>query len=82
VFKILDPAKTNSTWMDKLSRPTSFAGFADTVARMLERDDFDKRYTTNQPIAIHEFLYRWYRAMTRWRLRTSSWAVPIRSSTC
>ena len=62
VFKILDPAKTevafNSTWMDQM-------GLADfirltsqyTVARMLERDDFDKRYTTNQPIAIHEFLY-------------------------
>lgn len=62
VFKILDPAKTevafNSTWMDQM-------GLADfirltsqyTVARMLERDDFDKRYSTNQPIAIHEFLY-------------------------
>jgi tyrosyl-tRNA synthetase len=62
VFKILDPAKTevafNSTWMDKLG-PADFIRLASqyTVARMLERDDFDKRYTTNQPIAIHEFLY-------------------------
>ncbi|HBM63065.1 MAG TPA: tyrosine--tRNA ligase [Pseudomonas sp.] len=62
VFKILDPAKTevafNSTWMDKLT-PADFIRLASqyTVARMLERDDFDKRYTTNQPIAIHEFLY-------------------------
>ncbi|WPP00395.1 tyrosine--tRNA ligase [Pseudomonas sp. HR96] len=62
VFKILDPAKTevafNSTWMDQFS-PADFIRLASqyTVARMLERDDFDKRYTTNQPIAIHEFLY-------------------------
>ncbi|WP_350571015.1 tyrosine--tRNA ligase [Pseudomonas sp. H26/SER47-MNA-CIBAN-0231] len=62
VFKILDPAKTevafNSTWMDKM-RPADFIRLTSqyTVARMLERDDFDKRYTTNQPIAIHEFLY-------------------------
>ncbi|MBD8625204.1 tyrosine--tRNA ligase [Pseudomonas sp. CFBP 13727] len=62
VFKILDPAKTevafNSTWMDVLS-PADFIRLASqyTVARMLERDDFSKRYTSNQPIAIHEFLY-------------------------
>jgi tyrosyl-tRNA synthetase len=62
VFKILDPAKTevafNSTWMDQLS-PADFIRLASqyTVARMLERDDFSKRYSTNQPIAIHEFLY-------------------------
>ncbi|MES2819472.1 MAG: tyrosine--tRNA ligase [Pseudomonadota bacterium] len=62
VFKILDPAKTevafNSTWMDQLT-PADFIRLASqyTVARMLERDDFSKRYTTNQPIAIHEFLY-------------------------
>ena len=62
VFKILDPAKTevafNSTWMDVLS-PADFISLASqyTVARMLERDDFSKRYTSNQPIAIHEFLY-------------------------
>ncbi|MCO6058665.1 tyrosine--tRNA ligase [Pseudomonas sp. MOB-449] len=62
VFKILDPAKTevafNSTWMDQLT-PADFIRLASqyTVARMLERDDFNNRYSTNQPIAIHEFLY-------------------------
>ncbi|WP_070886180.1 tyrosine--tRNA ligase [Pseudomonas sp. D2-3] len=62
VFKILDPAKTevafNSTWINELT-PADFIRLASqyTVARMLERDDFDKRYTGNQPIAIHEFLY-------------------------
>ena len=62
VFKILDPAKTevafNSTWMDKLT-PADFIRLSSqyTVARMLERDDFQKRYEGNQPIAIHEFLY-------------------------
>jgi tyrosyl-tRNA synthetase len=62
VFKILDPAKTevafNATWMDQL-KPSDFIRLASqyTVARMLERDDFSKRYTSNQPIAIHEFLY-------------------------
>lgn len=62
VFKILDPARTevvfNSTWMDKLSAADmiQLAGKY-TVARMLERDDFDKRYTGGQSIAIHEFLY-------------------------
>ncbi|HCE6693696.1 TPA: tyrosine--tRNA ligase [Pseudomonas aeruginosa] len=62
VFKILDPAKTevafNSTWMDQLT-PADFIRLTSqyTVARMLERDDFSKRYASNQPIAIHEFLY-------------------------
>ena len=62
VFKILDPAKTevvfNSTWMDQLE-PSGFIRLASqyTVARMLEREDFSKRYASNQPIAIHEFLY-------------------------
>ena len=62
VFKILDPERTevafNSTWMDQLS-PADFIRLSSqyTVARMLERDDFSKRYVTNQPIAIHEFLY-------------------------
>src|SRR5690606_24508466 len=61
VFKILDPARTevafNSTWMDLLT-PADFIRLASqyTVARMLERDDFSKRYSANQPIAIHEFL--------------------------
>ncbi|MDK2821339.1 MAG: tyrosyl-tRNA synthetase [Clostridia bacterium] len=62
IFKILDPAKTevtfNSSWLGKLD-------FADvielaakiTVARMLERDDFAKRYRENRPISVHEFFY-------------------------
>ncbi|HEC51668.1 MAG TPA: tyrosine--tRNA ligase, partial [Pseudomonas sabulinigri] len=62
VFKILDPAKTtvmfNSTWMDKMSSAEMIQLAAShTVARMLERDDFDKRYKGGQSIAIHEFLY-------------------------
>lgn len=62
VFKILDPALTevmfNSTWMDKMTSADmiQLAGKY-TVARMLERDDFDKRYKGGQSIAIHEFLY-------------------------
>ncbi|MDD2581372.1 MAG: tyrosine--tRNA ligase [Desulfuromonadaceae bacterium] len=62
VFKILDPEKTkvvfNSTWLNELGCG-GMIGLASkyTVARMLERDDFHKRYTTQQPIAIHEFLY-------------------------
>ena len=62
VFKILDPVKTevlfNSTWFDRMT-PADFIHLAakHTVARMLERDDFGKRYASGQPIAIHEFLY-------------------------
>lgn len=62
VFKILDPQKTevafNSTWMDQM-KPADFIRLASqyTVARMLERDDFENRYKNQQPIAIHEFLY-------------------------
>ena len=62
VFKVLDPAKTevvfNSTWMDKFSAVDLIRLAAThTVAQMLERDDFSKRYKNNQPIAIHEFIY-------------------------
>ena len=62
VFKILDPAKTrvvfNSEWMSKMTAADMIrlAGQY-TVARMLERDDFTKRYRAEQSIAIHEFLY-------------------------
>ncbi len=62
VFKILDPEKTqvmfNSAWLEKMS-PSALIQLAakHTVARMLERDDFNKRYKNGQPIAIHEFLY-------------------------
>lgn len=62
VFKILDPAKTkimfNSEWLDKLDAVDLIRLAAThTVARMLERDDFSKRFQNEQPIAIHEFLY-------------------------
>ena len=62
VFKILDAEKTevafNSTWMGKMdSADLIKLAATHTVARMLERDDFSKRYAGNQPIAIHEFLY-------------------------
>jgi len=62
VFKILDPARTkvvfNSEWMGPMSA-ADLIGLAarHTVARMLERDDFHKRFAGQQPIAIHEFLY-------------------------
>lgn len=62
IFKILDPARTevvfNSHWMDKFSA-YDFVELSSrsTVARMLERDDFHKRYKNNRPISIHEFLY-------------------------
>ncbi|KTD65243.1 tyrosine--tRNA ligase [Legionella spiritensis] len=62
VFKILDPEKTtilfNSQWLNALSAVDLIRLAAThTVARMLERDDFNKRYHSGQPIAIHEFLY-------------------------
>jgi tyrosyl-tRNA synthetase len=62
VFKILDRDKTeiafNSTWMNKFTSADMVRLAASyTVARMLERDDFGKRYKSGQPIAIHEFLY-------------------------
>lgn len=62
VFKILDPEKTrvefNSTWMDKLGAAGMLKlASRQTVARMMERDDFKKRYAGGQAIAIHEFMY-------------------------
>jgi tyrosyl-tRNA synthetase len=62
IFKILDPALTrvefNSTWMSAMGSAGMIQLAAKhTVARMLERDDFSKRYKSGQPIAIHEFLY-------------------------
>ena len=62
IFKILDPARTrivfNSEWMGQMNA-ADLIGLASrqTVARMMERDDFSKRYAAQQPIAIHEFLY-------------------------
>jgi len=62
VFRILNAERTqvvfNSSWMDRVSSAEMIRLAAThTVARMLERDDFSKRYRSNQPIAIHEFLY-------------------------
>lgn len=62
IFKILDPDRTeicfNSTWMEGIGAAGMIRLAAQqTVARMLERDDFAKRYAGGQPIAIHEFLY-------------------------
>jgi len=62
IFKILDPERTevrfNNEWMGKLSAADMIKlAASQTVARMLERDDFDKRYKSGQSIAIHEFLY-------------------------
>ncbi|MDQ5888761.1 MAG: tyrosyl-tRNA synthetase, partial [Pseudomonadota bacterium] len=62
VFKILKPEQTevrfNSEWMERLGAAGMLKLAAShTVARMLERDDFSKRFKGNQPIAIHEFLY-------------------------
>ena len=62
IFKILDPEKTkimfNSEWMNQLTPPELISiASKHTVARMLEREDFNNRYKGGQPIAIHEFLY-------------------------
>jgi len=62
IFKILDPEKTlvmfNSSWMNEMNAADLIQLAAKhTVARMLERDDFNKRYSSGQPIAIHEFIY-------------------------
>lgn len=62
IFKILDSEKTriefNSSWLGELGSDGMIRlAASSTVARMLERDDFKKRYANNQPIAIHEFIY-------------------------
>ncbi len=62
IFKILDPQKTkimfNSEWMESMgSAGLIKLASSYTVARILERDDFERRFKANQPIAIHEFLY-------------------------
>ncbi|HED17970.1 MAG TPA: tyrosine--tRNA ligase [Gammaproteobacteria bacterium] len=62
IFKVLDPEKTlvmfNSSWMNEMNAADLIQLAAKhTVARMLEREDFNKRYSSGQPIAIHEFIY-------------------------
>jgi tyrosyl-tRNA synthetase len=84
VFKILHPDKTevrfNSEWLGALGAE-GFIRLAGkyTVARMLERDDFSRRYKNNEPIAIHEFLYPLAQAYDSVFL---SWAAPTRLLTC
>ena len=67
IFKVLDPEKTevrfNSEWLEKMSAmETAQLGAFETVARMLERDDFKKRFKNNQPISILEFYYPLFQA--------------------
>lgn len=62
VFKILDPEKTkicfNSTWLEPLTMKETLSLMAKfTVARIIERDDFQKRYKAGEPIGMHEFMY-------------------------
>jgi tyrosyl-tRNA synthetase len=89
VFKILDMEKTevvfNSEWIERLTI-ADLIGLASryTVARMLERDDFQNRYRDGRPIAIHEFLYPLVQGGPTWNSgaptssSTSSWAGPFR----
>ena len=86
IFKILDAEKTeivyNSTWIDKLS-PQEFIKLTaqQTVARMLERDDFEKRYKGGVPISIHEFIYPLMQGYDSVALvRMSNSAGPIKNS--
>lgn len=87
VFKILDPAKTkiefNSTWLSELGAEGMIRLAANqTVARMLERDDFKKRYADGRPIAIHEFMYPLLQGYDSVAMElTLSLVVRIRSST-
>ena len=88
IFKILDPVQTrvdfNSRWLGALTAVDIIKLAAkSTVARMLERDDFSKRYKSGQPISIHEFLYPLAQGTTRWPCaRMSNSAAPTRNSTC
>ena len=87
-MKILDPEKTtivhNGDWilsMDLAGLLQVCSKF--TVARILERDDFTKRYQSQTPIALHEFLYPVMQLSTPCRSRpTWRWAAPTSSSTC
>jgi tyrosyl-tRNA synthetase len=86
IFKTLDPQKTriefNSRWMSgmRVEKMVELCSHY-SVARMLERDDFSKRYREQKHISVHEFLYPWFRATTRWCWnRMWSWAGPIKNS--
>ena len=88
VFKILDREKTrveyNSRWMNAL-KPQDFVRLAAklTVARMLDRDDFSKRFKSEQPISIHEFLYPLMQGYDSVALQADvELGVPISDSIC
>jgi tyrosyl-tRNA synthetase len=83
--RVLDAAKTEIRYNSEWSEPLGAAGMIRlaaryTVARMLERDDFHRRFKSNQPIAVHEFLYPLMQGYDS--KPTSSWAAPTRNSTC
>ena len=88
VFKILDPEKTeicfNSTWMSELDAAAMIRLAArQTVARMLERDDFARRHANRQPISIHEFLYPLCQGYDSGVMKAdANWAAPTSVSTC
>jgi tyrosyl-tRNA synthetase len=74
VFKVLDPEKTsirfNSEWLDKMSSlETAQLGAFETVARLLEREDFKKRFKSHQPISVLEFYYPLFQAYDSFALR-------------
>jgi tyrosyl-tRNA synthetase len=88
VFKILDQGKTrilfNSEWLGKMgSMELVRLGAMQTVARMLEREDFKKRFKNQQDISILEFYYPLFQAYDSVHLRADlSWGALIKSSTC
>jgi len=88
IFKVLDPEKTevrfNSEWLEKMNAmETAQLGAFETVARMLEREDFKKRFKGNQPSAYWNSTILFSRPMILWPLRrTWSSAALTRNSTC
>ena len=85
---MLDPARTeiryNSEWCDPLgARGMIQLAAKYTVARMMERDDFTKRFRSGVPISVHEFLYPLMQGYDSVALKSDAgWAAPTRSSTC
>lgn len=88
VFKILDPAKTrvafNSEWMGELGAAGMIKlASRQTVARMLERDDFKSVLLTISQLPFMSFYTRWYKAGILWRCKPMlKWAEPISALTC
>jgi len=88
VFKILDPDKTeirfNSQWLEPLTFENVVRLCSKyTIARILERDDFSKRFKEGAPISVHELLIRWRRDSTRSRWSAMwKWAARIKNLIC